>query len=137
RYAAEQFGYEAGPEQFGFTSLVHVHEDPRKAEAEIEPHMRYFRERSFALPLPIFFPPGYTTPTAFARRLEISRQLSASGGPTLSAGAPLIGTPEQVGERIVANMAECGAGILMAQFQVGDMPHGKVMRSMELFADKV
>jgi hypothetical protein len=25
----------------------------------------------------------------------------------------------------------------MAQFQVGDMPHGKVMRSMELFANEV
>jgi alkanesulfonate monooxygenase SsuD/methylene tetrahydromethanopterin reductase-like flavin-dependent oxidoreductase (luciferase family) len=137
RYAEEDFGYTAQPEQFGFTSIVHVHEDPKEAERLIEPHLRYFKERSFALPLPIFFPPGYTSPEAYRTRLDIARQLAASGGPTLSAGAPLIGTPEQIVERIGANMAECGAGILMAQFQVGDMPHDKVMRSMELFASEV
>jgi hypothetical protein len=34
-------------------------------------------------------------------------------------------------------MERCGAGIFMGMFQVGDMPHDKVMLSMELFADKV
>jgi alkanesulfonate monooxygenase SsuD/methylene tetrahydromethanopterin reductase-like flavin-dependent oxidoreductase (luciferase family) len=135
-YAAEA-GYEAGPEQFGFTSIVYCADDPRQAEADMEPHIRYFRERCFALPLPIFFPPGYTAADSYRTRVQIARQLAAQGGPSLSAGEPLIGTPEQVGERLLANMAECGAGIFMGQFQLGDMPHGKVMRSMELFAEKV
>ena len=57
----------AGPEQFGFTSIVYVHPDARRAEADMEPHIRYFRERCFALPLPIFFPPGlHRGPTATA-----------------------------------------------------------------------
>ncbi|MDH4143650.1 MAG: LLM class flavin-dependent oxidoreductase [Acidimicrobiia bacterium] len=137
QYAADDFGYEAGPDQFGFTSIVYVHEDPKVAEAAMEPHIRYFRERCFTLPLPFFFPPGYTTGAAYRTRLEIARQLAATGGPVLSAGQPLIGTPEQVGERLVANMAEAGAGTFMAQFQLGDMGHDMVMRSMELFADKV
>ena len=74
---------------------------------------------------------------AWQKFIEIARQLQATGGPVLSAGEPLIGTPEQVLERIHRNMAACGAGTLMVQFQVGDMPHDKVMRSMELFADQV
>jgi alkanesulfonate monooxygenase SsuD/methylene tetrahydromethanopterin reductase-like flavin-dependent oxidoreductase (luciferase family) len=135
-YAAEA-GYDAGPEQFGFTSIVYCADDPKRAEAEMEPHIRYFRERCFALPLPIFFPPGYTAASSYRTRVQIARQLAAQGGPSLSAGEPLIGTPEQVGERLLSNMAECGAGIFMGQFQLGDMPHAKVMRSMELFADKV
>ncbi len=137
RFASEKFGYEAQPEQFGFTSIVYCTDDPKRAEAEMAPHLAYFRERCFALPLPYFFPPGYTSPEAYRTRVAIARDLAASGGPTLSAGAPLIGTPEQIGERLLANMAECGAGIFMAQFQLGDMGHSKVMRSMELFADKV
>ena len=105
--------------------------------ADLEPHMKYFREKSFTLPLPMFFPPGYTEAGSYRTRLEIARQTQASGGPTLSAGEPLIGSPEQVGERIQRNLEACGAGTLMAQFQVGDMPHDKVMRSIELFASEV
>ena len=55
QYASEDFGYEAGPEQFGFTSIVYVHPDGEEAAAaEIEPHIQYFRERAFTLPLPTF-----------------------------------------------------------------------------------
>ena len=103
----------------------------------MEPHIKYFKERAFTLPLPTFFPPGYTSAESYKTRIEIARELAASGGPTLSPGEPLIGSPEQVGERLEKNLAACGAGTLMAQFQVGDMPHGKVMRSMELFANEV
>ena len=138
QYASEDFGYEAGPEQFGFTSIVYVHPDGEEAAAaEIEPHIKYFKERAFTLPLPTFFPPGYTAAESYKTRIQIARELAASGGPTLTAGEPLIGSPEQIGERLEKNLAACGAGTLMAQFQVGDMPHGKVMRSMELFADEV
>lgn len=138
QYASEDYGYEAGPEQFGFTSIVYVHPDGEEAAwRELQPHIDYFRERCFTLPLPTFFPPGYTARESYKTRVEIARELAASGGPTLTAGEPLVGSPEQVGERLERNMAECGAGILMAQFQVGDMPHDKVMRSMELFASDV
>ena len=62
----------------------------------------------------MFFPPGYTSPQSYRTRVEIARDLAASGGPTLSAGKPLIGTPEQVGERLIENMAACDAGAFMA-----------------------
>ncbi len=138
KYATDQFGYEAGPEQFAFNSIVYVHPDGEEAAmADLEQHLAYFRERCFTLPLPMFFPPGYTATSSYRTRVEIARQTQASGGVTLSAGEPLIGSPDQVGERIARNLEACGAGTLMTQFQVGDMPHGKVMRSMELFADKV
>ena len=117
---------------------MYVHPDGEEAAAaEIEPHIKYFKERAFTLPLPTFFPPGYTAAESYKTRIQIARELAASGGPTLTAGEPLIGSPEQIGERLEKNLAACGAGTLMAQFQVGDMPHGKVMRSMELFADEV
>ena len=136
-YASEEFGYEATADQFGFTSVIYLAEDEKTAWAELQPHLDYFRERCFALPMPMFFPPGYTTGASYRTRIEIARANAAAGGPSLFSGTPLVGTPEQVGEWLEASMAEAGAGIFMANFQIGDMPHGKVMRSMELFADRV
>ena len=105
--------------------------------ASLAPHVKYFQERCFTLPLPTFFPPGYTAASSYKTRLEIAREMQGAGGPSLSAGAPLVGTAEQVGERLVANMEEAGAGTLLAWFQIGDMPHEKAMYSMEQFAEKV
>jgi alkanesulfonate monooxygenase SsuD/methylene tetrahydromethanopterin reductase-like flavin-dependent oxidoreductase (luciferase family) len=138
REYAEGFGYTAGPEQFGLTSIVHIHPDGEEAAmASLAPHVKYFQERCFTLPLPTFFPPGYTAASSYKTRLEIAREMQGAGGPSLSAGAPLVGTAEQVGERLVANMEEAGAGTLLAWFQIGDMPHEKAMYSMEQFAEKV
>lgn len=87
--------------------------------------------------MPMFFPPGYTTAQSYRTRIEIARANASAGGPSLFSGTPLVGTPEQVGEWLMASMEEAGAGIFMANFQIGDMPHDKVMRSMQLFADRV
>ena len=43
----------------------------------------------------------------------------------------------EVGERLIENMNEAGAGTLLAWFQIGDMPHDKAMYSMEQFSEKV
>lgn len=138
REYAEGFGYTAQPDQFGLTSIVHIHPDGEEAAmASLEPHVRYFQERCFTLPLPTFFPPGYTAASSYKTRLEIAREMAGAGGPSLSAGEPLVGTAEQVGERLERNMAEAGAGTLLAWFQIGDMPHDKAMYSMEQFAEKV
>jgi alkanesulfonate monooxygenase SsuD/methylene tetrahydromethanopterin reductase-like flavin-dependent oxidoreductase (luciferase family) len=86
----------------------------------------------------MLMPPGYTSSSslrgfiqAFGARTEISF------APDIEQGEALIGTPDQVGERLVRNMERAGAGIFMGAFQVGDMPHAKVMRNLELFATKV
>jgi alkanesulfonate monooxygenase SsuD/methylene tetrahydromethanopterin reductase-like flavin-dependent oxidoreductase (luciferase family) len=52
-------------------------------------------------------------------------------------GQALIGTPDQVGERLVRNMERAGTGIFMGLFQIGDTPHARTMRNIELFAEKV
>jgi alkanesulfonate monooxygenase SsuD/methylene tetrahydromethanopterin reductase-like flavin-dependent oxidoreductase (luciferase family) len=85
----------------------------------------------------MLMPPGYTTAGSFRRMLQVRGLGGPTAAPDLNAGEVLVGTPEQVGERLIRNMERCGAGIFMGMFQVGDMPHSKVMRSMELFADKV
>ena len=89
---------------------------------------QYFAERCFALPPQMLVPPGCTTSGSFRRMLEARGIGGPQAAPDLNAGKVLIGTPDQVGERLVNNMERCGAGIFMGMFQVGDMPHAKVMQ---------
>ncbi len=137
--AETEHGYTAGPEQFGWTSVVHLADDEKTAVESIRPHMEYFAERCFAIPRQMLMPPGYTT----SRSLRGMIEARGTGGfdfdfdGAIERGEALIGTPEQVGERLVRNMEQAGAGIFMGTFQIGDMPHDKVMRTLELFAEKV
>jgi len=136
--ASTKHGYRAGPECFGWTSMVYLADDTKTAKAEARPHVKYFAERCLVIPPQMLMPPGYTTSKSLRGFIE------AHGGglmfdveETLASDETLIGTPEEVGERLVRNMERAGAGIFMGAFQVGDMPHAKVMRNIELFATKV
>lgn len=137
--AAEEYGYAAGPEKFGWTSMVYVAKDEKTAIAEARPHIEYFNKRCFALPPQMLVPPGYTSPESFRGMLEarMNRPAAFDYDEMIATGQALIGTPEQVGERLLRNMERAGAGIFMGAFQVGDMPHIKVMKNLELFAKEV
>jgi alkanesulfonate monooxygenase SsuD/methylene tetrahydromethanopterin reductase-like flavin-dependent oxidoreductase (luciferase family) len=137
--AQDKFGYQAGPEQFGWTSMVYVAKDEKTALREARPHLKYFGERCFAIPPQMLMPPGYTSGASLKRFIQ-ARGTAGSRfdvDELLNNQETLVGTPEQVGERLMRNMERAGAGIFMGAFQVGDMPHDKVMRNLELFADKV
>lgn len=137
--AETRFGYRAGPEKFGWTSLVYLAEDEKTAIEEARPHVEYFAERCFAIPPQMLIPPGYSSTSSFRGFIEaqMGRQSFFDYDQMIATGQALIGTPEQVGERLLRNMERAGAGIFMGGFQIGDMPHAKVMRNLELFADKV
>ena len=137
--AKEKHGYEAGPELFGWTSLVYVADDEKEAIEAARPHAEYFAERCFALPPQMLMPPGYTSAQSLRGFIEARGGTNArfDYDEMIASGLALIGTPEQVGERLVRNMEKAGCGIFMGSFHIGDMPHDKVMRNMELFAEKV
>jgi alkanesulfonate monooxygenase SsuD/methylene tetrahydromethanopterin reductase-like flavin-dependent oxidoreductase (luciferase family) len=137
--ADRKFGYQAGPDQFGLTSMVYVAKDEETAIREARPHLQYFGDRCFAIPPQMLMPPGYTS-AASLKRFITARGSAGSRfdvDSLLDSKEVLVGTPDQVGERLLRNMERAGAGIFMGGFQVGDMPHDKVMRNLELFADKV
>jgi alkanesulfonate monooxygenase SsuD/methylene tetrahydromethanopterin reductase-like flavin-dependent oxidoreductase (luciferase family) len=137
--ADRKFGYEAGPDQFGLTSMVYVAKDEETAIRDARPHLQYFGERCFAIPPQMLMPPGYTS-AASLKRFITARGSAGSRfdiDALLASKEVLVGTPDQVGERLLRNMERAGTGIFMGGFQVGDMPHDKVMRNLELFADKV
>jgi alkanesulfonate monooxygenase SsuD/methylene tetrahydromethanopterin reductase-like flavin-dependent oxidoreductase (luciferase family) len=52
-------------------------------------------------------------------------------------GALLVGSPEEVAEKILFEHELFGHQRFMAQISVGAMPHNKVMRAIELFGTEV
>jgi alkanesulfonate monooxygenase SsuD/methylene tetrahydromethanopterin reductase-like flavin-dependent oxidoreductase (luciferase family) len=52
-------------------------------------------------------------------------------------GALLVGSPETVTKKIIAQHAIFGHDRFLAQMSVGPMPHEQVTRSIELFATEV
>ena len=61
-------------------------------------------------------------------------QFEAERGPL---GANLIGTPEEVAEKIVYEHGLFGFDRFLMQMSVGTLPHEKILRSIELFGTKV
>ena len=55
----------------------------------------------------------------------------------LAAGMVLVGNPESVSEQLEELREELGFGQLMALMAIGDAPHHRVVRTMELFANEV
>src|SRR5439155_1141433 len=56
---------------------------------------------------------------------------------TQKEGMTLVGDPDYVAREIRAEMRELGAGVLMALFQFGSLPHALAVRNIELFARTV
>jgi alkanesulfonate monooxygenase SsuD/methylene tetrahydromethanopterin reductase-like flavin-dependent oxidoreductase (luciferase family) len=52
-------------------------------------------------------------------------------------GALVVGSPEQVAEKILFEQELFGNQRFMAQMSIGTMPHDKVMRAIELFGTEV
>ena len=52
-------------------------------------------------------------------------------------GSSVIGSPEQVIEKILFQHEIFGHGRFLIQFSVGTLPHASIMRSIELFGTEV
>jgi len=55
----------------------------------------------------------------------------------LDNGMAVVGSPDTVGERFEALMDELGFGQVITLMGVGDMPHYRTIKSMELFSGQV
>ncbi len=84
-------------------------------------------------------PPGYTSLSS------LRGMLSARGKPfneltyeeIIDNGMAVVGSPDTVGERFEAMIDELGFGQIISLMGVGDMPHYRTVKSMELYATQV
>jgi alkanesulfonate monooxygenase SsuD/methylene tetrahydromethanopterin reductase-like flavin-dependent oxidoreductase (luciferase family) len=84
-------------------------------------------------------PPGYTSLSSL--RGMLSGRGKAPNEYTyeeiIDNGMAVVGSPDSVGERFEALIDELGFGQVIALMGVGDMPHYRTVKSMELFATQV
>ena len=119
RKTALQSGQQAANIQVGINSHVYIAGDSQKAGDEFFPSYagvmsRIGKERGWA-PL---------------TRQQFDHSRSAEG-------ALLVGSPQQVIDKILYEYELFGNTRFLAQMSLGDMPHDKILRSIELFATEV
>jgi probable LLM family oxidoreductase len=119
REAAERGGYDPARLPISINSHAYVAETPRRASDEHFPAYaammnRIGRERGW---------PAMTR-----------EQFEAGRSPR---GALVVGSPEEVAEKILSQHELFGHERFMAQISVGAMSHDKVMRAIELFGTEV
>jgi alkanesulfonate monooxygenase SsuD/methylene tetrahydromethanopterin reductase-like flavin-dependent oxidoreductase (luciferase family) len=140
RAAAGELGYEPDPEKIAFAIPIYVAETHEQAHREAKAYVEFLFHKGLKQGLEIVLPPGYMS--------ESSLRGMLSGGPRKSfgqmsyedlvdAGMVIVGSPESVNEQIERLRAELGFGQIMGLMCIGDTPHDRVVRTMELFAREV
>lgn len=140
REAARTNGYEASPYQLGHLMPIYVAETDERAKEEAAGHVKWLYHNGLRYVPEMFFPPGYMS-TASLTRVLASYQDINWGNLTFDQmnqlGYCMVGSVETVRARLVHAVRKLGFGILMAILQIGDMPHHRTVKNMELFATHV
>jgi alkanesulfonate monooxygenase SsuD/methylene tetrahydromethanopterin reductase-like flavin-dependent oxidoreductase (luciferase family) len=139
RSAAADFGYEPDAEKVVFSVPIYVAETDEVAHAEARSHVEWLYHKGLKQGFEIVFPPGYLSAGSLRGMLT-----SGGGGfgsmsyeDLLREGMVLAGSPDSIGERIEALRDELGFGAMNLLMCIGDMPHERVVKSMDLFATQV
>jgi alkanesulfonate monooxygenase SsuD/methylene tetrahydromethanopterin reductase-like flavin-dependent oxidoreductase (luciferase family) len=149
KLALEQ-GWQASNEDFVLTRHIHVDQRDEKAREAAEPALRYFfrlynrgfnQERDRDTPEMKQARKELYTEASFnyfrpgnERRLDFSR---LSWEDLEKTGYVIAGAPDTVARKLNEQMRQVGAEHFMGMFHIGNLSHQSVMRSLELFAEKV
>jgi alkanesulfonate monooxygenase SsuD/methylene tetrahydromethanopterin reductase-like flavin-dependent oxidoreductase (luciferase family) len=139
RSAANDLGYEPDPEKLALSIPVYVAETDEQAHAEGRQHIEWLYHKGLKQGLERVMPPGYTSLSSL--RGMLSSRGKAPNEYTyeeiIDNGMAVVGSPDTVGERFEALRDELGFGQIISLMGVGDMPHYRTVKSMELFATQV
>jgi alkanesulfonate monooxygenase SsuD/methylene tetrahydromethanopterin reductase-like flavin-dependent oxidoreductase (luciferase family) len=150
RGLARQQGWEAGPDHFILTRHLYVDDSDNKAREIAEPALRYFftlHNRGFnqaisqeATGLSRVKEALYTD-HSFSYFREGNREridFSVLSWEELDrTGYILAGSPDTVAQKLNQQMKQVGADQFMGMFHIGNLPHQKVIDSLELFHKEV
>jgi alkanesulfonate monooxygenase SsuD/methylene tetrahydromethanopterin reductase-like flavin-dependent oxidoreductase (luciferase family) len=128
---------EPGPDKFAYLSLCHVAETEEKAREVGRKLLWYLKAGKQRLGAAI--PPGYSSPGAAvaAMRGTLGAIRKQSFEQLVDEGIALVGTPDQVADKIRHLYETTGVGNLILMNQAGEMTSNEVRDSLLLFHDKV
>jgi alkanesulfonate monooxygenase SsuD/methylene tetrahydromethanopterin reductase-like flavin-dependent oxidoreductase (luciferase family) len=140
RAACREEGYEANPEDIGFTVPIIVADTDEKAYKMSKQHVEWLFHKGLRLEIPaILNPPGYVTPSSFEGMLKsgVKYFQDLSYEELLELGYAVVGSPATVADKIESLRQDLGFGAFSGLFSVGDMSAEDVETSMSLFAEQV
>ncbi|MGD9764479.1 MAG: LLM class flavin-dependent oxidoreductase [Candidatus Binatia bacterium] len=138
--AAERYGYTASPYQLGHLIPIYVAETDKQALEEAKNHVLWLYHKALRMPLQMYFPPGYVTHQTMKRVLGFASELdweSMTFEELNEKGYCLVGSAETVRQRLSHIAKELRFGLVLGLFQIGDMPHHRTIKNMDLFASQV
>ena len=139
RSAAAELGYEPDPEKIAFAVPIFVAETHEQAHREARHHVEMLFHKMLKQGLEIVLPPGYMSESSLRGMLSAGgkRFGEMSYDDLVEAGMVVVGSPESVTEQIEGLREQLGFGQIMGLMCIADMPHDRVVRTMELFAREV
>lgn len=136
---AAEHGYEASPDQLGWSVPVYVGETDEIARREAKPHIENFLNKFLRMPKEMLLPPGYLS---LKSMMGVMKAKSAIGGKqtiddVIDKGMFICGSPETVRQRLEHYHGQIGFGHLLSLLQFGTLPADLTRKNMELYASAV
>jgi alkanesulfonate monooxygenase SsuD/methylene tetrahydromethanopterin reductase-like flavin-dependent oxidoreductase (luciferase family) len=139
RSASEEAGIDPDPEKIVFSVPLHVAETDELAHAQARGPVEWLFHKGLKQGFELVFPPGYMTPGSMRGMLSsgFAGFANMSYEDLLREHIVIAGSPDTVGETLERLRDELGFGAMNVLMCIGDMPHERVISSMDLFAGKV
>ncbi len=137
---ARGYGYEASPYKLGHLVPIYVAESDQQAVDEAASHVLWLYHKGLRHAPNFLVPPGYMSVPSMMRMLEFgdAYEWSKMDFDELNRrGYCIVGSAETVRRRLSQYAREMDFGLVLALLHIGDMPHHRTIKNMELFASEV
>lgn len=139
RKRSAHYGHTMRPDQFPLGVMTYVAETQDKAEQEFSGHLRYFFEDALRTTPQYLAPPGYLSVDQLKARAAVGDKLHGTFDFKMVSDALFVavGSADNVANMIGEWSELMETNHINVQGALGDMPHWKVMKNMQLIAEDV
>ena len=136
---AAEHGYEATPDQLGWSVPLYVAETDEIARREAQPHIENFLNKFLRMPKEMLLPPGYLSLKSMMGVMKAKSSIGTKQtiDAVIEKGMFICGSPETVRAKLEEYQSEIGFGHLLTLLQFGTLPAELTRKNMELYANEV
>jgi alkanesulfonate monooxygenase SsuD/methylene tetrahydromethanopterin reductase-like flavin-dependent oxidoreductase (luciferase family) len=139
RVAEDVYAYTLDIGQIAHAVPLYVAETDKQAHAEARAHIEWLYHLGLKRKWQRFMPPGYISTSAMRNLLARGHRPYSdySYEELVSEGCVVVGSTKTIIETLERYQQELGVGVLVPLLQIGDMPHHRAVKNIEMFASEV